>query len=243
MAGWYHWLDGHEFEWTQGVGDGQGGLACCDSWGHKELDTIERLNWLTMYKYHLLYEALPDIQRHGKELLLLCLNRILPLILFSSLKTWTVSLKNASPWPWSPSPWSETWNIVEPCWLTDRREPSARQGFENWILKTKPRFGRSPGEGKSYPLQYSGLENSMECIVHGVTKSQTWLSYFHSLTQASFITSTKHLSAAIWETAGPHLSLEKEMFPRISLCTWNPCTWRELKSYDSHQEYSSHVIY
>ena len=43
------------------------------------------------------------------------------------------------------------------------------------------RLGRSPGEGKGYPLQYSGLENSMDCIVHGVTKSQTWLSDFHSL--------------------------------------------------------------
>ena len=45
MAGWHHWLDGHEFGWTPGVGDGQGGLACCDSWGHKELDTTEWLNW------------------------------------------------------------------------------------------------------------------------------------------------------------------------------------------------------
>ena len=45
MAGWHHQLDGHEFEWTPGVGDGQGGLACCDSWGHKESDTTERLNW------------------------------------------------------------------------------------------------------------------------------------------------------------------------------------------------------
>ena len=44
MAGWHHWLDGHEFEWTLGVGDGQGGLACCDSWGHKESDTTEWLN-------------------------------------------------------------------------------------------------------------------------------------------------------------------------------------------------------
>ena len=40
MAGWHHWLDGRESEWTPGVGDGQGGLACCDSW-----DTTERLNW------------------------------------------------------------------------------------------------------------------------------------------------------------------------------------------------------
>ena len=45
MAGWHYWLDGREFEWTLGVGDGQGGLACCDSWGHKESDMTERLNW------------------------------------------------------------------------------------------------------------------------------------------------------------------------------------------------------
>ena len=45
MAGWHHWLDGCESEWNPGVGDGQGGLACCDSWGRKESDTTERLNW------------------------------------------------------------------------------------------------------------------------------------------------------------------------------------------------------
>ena len=45
MVGWHHWLNGHEFEWTQGVGDWQGGLEYCDSWGHKESDTKERLNW------------------------------------------------------------------------------------------------------------------------------------------------------------------------------------------------------
>ena len=45
MAGWHHRLEGHESEWTLGVGDGQGCLACCDSWGRKESDTTERLNW------------------------------------------------------------------------------------------------------------------------------------------------------------------------------------------------------
>ena len=45
MAGWHHRLDGREFEWTPGVGDEQGGLACCNSWGCKESDTTERLNW------------------------------------------------------------------------------------------------------------------------------------------------------------------------------------------------------
>ena len=42
---WHHWLNGHGFGWTQGVGDGQGGLACCGSWDRKESDTTERLNW------------------------------------------------------------------------------------------------------------------------------------------------------------------------------------------------------
>ena len=45
MAGWHHWLDGRESEWTPGVGDGQGGLACCDSWGRQESDTTEQLIW------------------------------------------------------------------------------------------------------------------------------------------------------------------------------------------------------
>ena len=44
MAGWHHQLDAHEFVWTPGVGDLQGGLACCDSWGRKESDTTERRN-------------------------------------------------------------------------------------------------------------------------------------------------------------------------------------------------------
>ena len=43
MAGWHHWLDGRESEWTPGVGDGQGGLICCDSWGRKESDMTD--NW------------------------------------------------------------------------------------------------------------------------------------------------------------------------------------------------------
>ena len=45
MAGWHHWLDAHEFGWTLRVGDGQGGLACCNSLGCKESDTTDRLNW------------------------------------------------------------------------------------------------------------------------------------------------------------------------------------------------------
>ena len=53
MAGWHHWLDGRESEWTLGVGVGQGGLACCDSWGHKEstwLSDWTELNWCLLYE-------------------------------------------------------------------------------------------------------------------------------------------------------------------------------------------------
>ena len=45
MVGWHYRLNGHGFGWTPGVGDGQGGLVCCSSWGRKELDTTEQLNW------------------------------------------------------------------------------------------------------------------------------------------------------------------------------------------------------
>ena len=54
IAGWHHWLTGHEFGWTLGVGDGQGGLICCSPWGRKESDTTEQLNrtyWFSFNKY------------------------------------------------------------------------------------------------------------------------------------------------------------------------------------------------
>ena len=50
MAGWHHRLNGHGFEWTPGVGVGQGGLAYCSSWGHKESDMTELLSWTKMSK-------------------------------------------------------------------------------------------------------------------------------------------------------------------------------------------------
>ena len=77
MAGWHHWLNGRESEWTLGAGDGQGGLACCDSWGHKESGTTERLNWIELENFW--------------KLLMLCL--ILPILLhahrISISKNWS----------------------------------------------------------------------------------------------------------------------------------------------------------
>ena len=54
MARWHHQLNGHEFGWTLGVGDGQGGLACCGSWGCKESDTTERLKWTELKDFKFL---------------------------------------------------------------------------------------------------------------------------------------------------------------------------------------------
>ena len=60
MAGWHHRLNGHEFEQTLGVGDGQGGLVCCGPWGHKESNTTERLNWTEG-------EKIPYVSRSKQE--------------------------------------------------------------------------------------------------------------------------------------------------------------------------------
>ena len=51
MAGWHHWLDVRGFGWTRGIGDGQESLVCCNSWGRKELDTTEQLNWTELNYY------------------------------------------------------------------------------------------------------------------------------------------------------------------------------------------------
>ena len=64
------------------------------------------------------------------------------------------------------------------CFFSTGKESTCNVGDLGLI----PGLGRSPGEGKGYPLQYSGLENSTDCTVHGVAKSRTQLSDFHSLT-------------------------------------------------------------
>ena len=67
MAGWHHRLDGHEFEWTPWVGNGQGGLVYCDSWGHKESDMTERLNWTELKEREFLKVILKEnkIRKYG----------------------------------------------------------------------------------------------------------------------------------------------------------------------------------
>ena len=64
MAGWHHWLNGCESESTPGVGGGQGGLACCDSWCCKELDTTERLNWTELNRIWVVVLSFSFISMH-----------------------------------------------------------------------------------------------------------------------------------------------------------------------------------
>ena len=67
MVGWHYWLDRHGFGWTPGVGDGQGGLVCCGSWGRKYSDTTEQLNW-TELKTHKCIHAWKPTQSCNKNL-------------------------------------------------------------------------------------------------------------------------------------------------------------------------------
>ena len=73
MVGWHHWLNGHEFEQALRVGDGQGGLACCSPWGHKELDTTEQRNWTELkceFKHLVIQTCMTDSK--DKQSLLAC---------------------------------------------------------------------------------------------------------------------------------------------------------------------------
>ena len=71
MAGWHHQLSGHGFGWTPGVGDGQGGLACCDSWDCKESEMTEQVNWTKLKAYTGLTYVLGAILRTLHEVIYL----------------------------------------------------------------------------------------------------------------------------------------------------------------------------
>ena len=132
MVGWHHRLDGHEFEQTLGIGDGQGSLVCCSPWGSQRVGhNWEQLNWteeetkiLFFFQFTCIFKGFP-------------------------------------------------------CGLADKESACNVRD-----LGSIPGLGRSPGEGKGYPPQYSGLENSMDCNVHRVAKSRTQLGNFH-FTQAA----------------------------------------------------------
>ena len=94
-----------------------------------------------------------------------------------------------------------------------------------------PGFGRSPGEGKGYPLQYSGLENSMDCIVHGATKSRTRLSNFHFQDlKSTYGSTTKILGGPIPCDVYPTSAFTARPSP-LALATLLPTSPRQKESY------------
>ena len=77
MVEWHHQLNGHGFGWTPGVGDGQGGLACCGSWGCKESDMTKRLNRTENYilrRYNISVAFLPKIYNFSLFMTKYCTN-------------------------------------------------------------------------------------------------------------------------------------------------------------------------
>ena len=110
-------------------------------------------------------------------------------------------------------------------------KPGIAAGFFVENLGSIPRLGRSPGEGNGYPLQYSGLENSMDCVVHGVTKSQKRLKDFHFHFFGGFLVAllVKILPAVqeTWvQSQGQKDPLEKEMATHSSILAWK-IPWTE----------------
>ena len=100
---------------------------------------------------------------------------------------------------------------------SDSKESTCNEGD----LGLTPGLGRSPGEGKDSPLQYSGLENSMNHIVHGIAKSQTWLSNFHwiSLGASQVVLVVKNLLASVGDTRDFVRSLGQEDVPEWEMAT------------------------
>ena len=118
MAGWHHRLDGHEFRWTPEVGDGQGGLVCCNSWGCKKSDTTERLNWTELKR------------ETGRFYIIWALKSLWMVTAASKLKhtcsleeklwkswCWNWSSNALATWCQGPTHWKRPW-----CWEDWRQE-------------------------------------------------------------------------------------------------------------------------
>ena len=111
MFGWHHWLDGHGFGWTPGVGDGQGGLACCGSWGSKESDTTERLNWTEASLQALQRKTqASDVELHSPTPTVSCLLGVLIGCPHPTAPSWP-QMPTASQWFWAT--WLKTANWTD----------------------------------------------------------------------------------------------------------------------------------
>ena len=143
MVGWHHWLR-HEFEQVLGVGDGQGSLACCSPWGHKESDTAEWLNWTEAFILFG-FPSGSDREGNGTHSSTLCLENHM------DGGAWKAAVHGVAQ--------SRTWLR----WLSSSSSSSGSDGKESACnegdLDSIPGLEISPGKGNGYPLQYSYLKN------------------------------------------------------------------------------------
>ena len=171
MVGWHHWLNGYGFGWTPGVGDGQGGLACCSSWGGKESDTTEWLNWTF---FPLLVGSKRYLHSH-----------LYPVITITSL---TCICRRRQ---WHPTPVllpgkSHGWRSLVGCspWGREVSDTTERLHFHLSLSCI--------GEGNGNPLQCSCLENPRDggarrAAVYGVTQSRTRLKWLSSSSSSLYL--------------------------------------------------------
>ena len=112
--------------------------------------------------------------------------------------------------------------VIWPCLKTFLGSADKESACNVGDLGLIPGLGRSPGEGKGYPLQYFGLENSMDCIVHGVTKSRTQLSDFRSHFQDPLSCSlSSSVSVSMFPCSSAPFCLWWLQAPAITECTLN----------------------
>ena len=158
MAGWHHWLDGRESEWTPGAGDGQGGLACCNSWGRKE-----RLYWTELILIsNILILGFPSGsvgERNGNPLQCSCLE----------------NPRDEGAW------WAAICGVAQ-----SQTRLSDLQGFPDSSVGKEsacnagdpglsPGSGRSTGEGIGYLLQYSWASLVAQLVNNRPALGETWI--------------------------------------------------------------------
>ena len=171
MAGWHHWLNGRESQWTPGVGDGQGGLACWDSWGRKESDMTEQLIWSDLIWMLVVEGCFVDWSTTGRT------PGLYPPEASGTLQCLNDQLKHLQ--------WQE--------FLRGQNCPLLENHYTNksaWNigdLGLTPGLGRPSREGNGNPLQYSCLENSMD--------REAWWATVHRVAELDMIKGTQRARA------------------------------------------------